>query len=86
MPRQVRLDDDVVTALERLVDAQGEGSIASHANRRLRQALGLTTSTKGEPAAGSTVSSAAGRLGRRGPLGARARTDDAGLRSRLGAS
>lgn len=37
---QVRLDEDVKAALQLLADETG-GSIAQHANARLRQALGL---------------------------------------------
>lgn len=39
--RQVRLDADVTAELQRLADEQG-GSVASHANRRLRAALSIT--------------------------------------------
>lgn len=41
MAKQVRLEDDVVDALERVASRVGSGSLAHHANRKLRQVLGI---------------------------------------------
>lgn len=38
--RQVRLDPEIAAALEAIADEEG-GSVAQHANRKLRRALGL---------------------------------------------
>jgi hypothetical protein len=63
---QVRLDPDVADALQRIAARVGSGSVALHANRKLRQVLGLPQpggqpATPGDQFAKARVGSAAGR-------------------------
>ena len=57
---QVRLDEDVVEALDRSRD---DRSLAQHANAVLRQGLGLTSSEETKPEPGpSTVRAPSGSI------------------------